>query len=287
MKKIYMLLIFVVMVSSCVRSRYYLFQIQEIGATLVLEENNSNTQRVFLCNEYDVTDYEYLLSHSTELIANKNANNALEVGVFSTPSDAGKALVFFNLRNGLQLIPYNSFVLKETQGIRTLNDQKYVMLTIPLDNHDVLFYRHNGVEATSCHAQDSTVMVETIFNRHVQDRGASRRYLFELPSFFTIERLSDCHHQINPEPLKDGNGFKYCGTQVEIDVPSGEWSEVSFYINPSLPTYLFNDHINYKDKGTVRISSQEVVLVETDMYLGSPGIRVVANKRGISIKQQE
>lgn len=277
MNRLYVLLICLVFVSSCVRSRYYTFQMPEIGATLMLEDNNSNTQRVFLCNESDVKDFDYLLSHSTILLAKKDMTCTLDVEVVSLSlSDAGSTFVFFNKQNGVQLIPYNSFVLNETHGIGTDNEMHHILLKLPLDIQDSLF-----------HVQDSTIMVETIFNRHTQEKGLSRKNLRALPSFFTKERLLDNSPPFEVEPLENRKGFEYCGIQVETDLPFGEWGELSFFIDPSLPTFLFNDCINYRDKGTVRVSGQEIFLVETDMSLGCPGIRIVLNNRGIFIKKIE
>ena len=244
MNRFYVLLIGVVC-ASCVHSRYYSFPVQEIGATLVLEENNSNAQRVFLCNKLGAIDFDYLLSRSTELFVNKNSGNALMLDVFLSPSEYSSEIILVNKQPGLYIIPYNCFVLNDMRDNGELDDQPHITLSFPFTNDNLLIYKRPDGKKTFCRAQDSTALAESVFNKQAQDRGRARKYLHELPLFFARERLSGSSLQIDVEPLEEGNGFRYCGIRVETEVPFGELGELSFYIDPLLPNYLFNDKINY------------------------------------------
>lgn len=287
MNRLYGLLIGLVCFSSCVHSRYFTFQVQEIGATLVLEENNSDTQRVFMCNKPSITDYDSLLKHSTEILLKKNTTGDLTLEVLFS-SESSNLFIFFNNQKGLSLVPYNSFVLnKDIRENGRLDDQPYVELSFPLRYNNLIKYERPVGRTTICQAKDSTILVESIFNKYAQDRGLARKYLDKLPLYFTKEQLKERSPQVEVEPLEEGCGFKYCGIRVETDVPAGEWGELSFYIDPLLPSYLFQDNINYNNKGSVRVFGQDVCLVETDMFLGCPGIRVVVNNRGVYIKAQD
>ena len=122
-------------------------------------------------------------------------------------------------------------------------------------------------------------------DKHTQYRGSSRIGIDEMPSFFTKERLMNNPTQFEIEPLENGKGFEYCGIHVEVDLPFGEWEEFSFFIDPSLPTFLFIER--YRDTGTVRVSGHGVSLVVTDMSFFCPGIRVDVNHRGVFVKKKE
>lgn len=101
--------------SSCVRSNYYVYPIQEIGASLVLEVNSSSVQRLFLCNRSDSVIFDCVEDLATQVLVLKNYIGGTSISILSSAIEDMFCIVKSNESTGLHIIPHNCFVLTETK----------------------------------------------------------------------------------------------------------------------------------------------------------------------------
>lgn len=276
----------VITATTCVRSDYICFPLQENGITLVLEVNNSNTQRVFLCKEIkNRRDLDSVVRNSTQILVGKDSPSEISISILSTPAEFAQILFIPPEPDHISILPRNAFVLTGLPDSYVLEDPACITLSFPLKERETVRFWHQGVEVVSCASQ----AFKNIFLL-VPEKESPPVYLSQLPRFFTDQRKED-NPQISITPLEGQQGFLYNDTEVICSVPYGDCRDLTFFIDPSLPEYLFYEDNSFGpvNHGHFSVAGNNVSVVRTNMSLVCPGtlIRVYPQTVFYSSKSTE
>ena len=268
------IIIFVISIisaTSCVRSYYFYYPIKEIGMTFLVEDNRSNTQRVFLCYDVGNSNVDSLIQHSTQILIGKESADTVSFSILASPSER---TVFFipDITTAFEVIPHNLFVTIDPQGPTIFNDPCCITFVLPFKEKDSVVYWNQGVKHYS-------TVSRIIKDKHLfvrEKKVNSGRGIEELPSYFTKQK-NKAYSKIDIKPLERQKGFQYNGTTIVCHIPSGQLDEMCFFIDPSLPRYLFYHDVNYNypnHRGSFSNYGNNISIVETDNYLFCPGISI-------------
>lgn len=283
MKRIRLLffLIGIISATSCVCSDYICFPIQENGITLVLEVNNSNTQRIFLHNGTESNlDIDSIVKYSTQILVGKDVPSEIPISIISSPTEQAQVLYTSHESEDISIIPRRAFVLTDLLEPGYLKDSTCVTVSLPLKKKEMLNYWHQGDEVVSI----ATVTIKNKYSFMPEKRPPSEP-LHTLPRFFTEQRREEDAH-IDIAPLDGQQGFAYNGTEVNCTLPSGDWWGLSFFLDPSLPEFLFyEDHsFGLVSQGSFSVTGNNVAVVRTNMSLVCPGTGIRVSSLAVLIQ---
>ena len=267
-----------VLIVSCTRHEPVYFFVPELKMVLAVEENR-NTQDIYLCCQAEDVDRDNLEQHCTRIrYSGRNPNRADSseeclIGVLRPESPIYSCILFEDETCGnISIFPKRCFVVKE-DSMDSLPNDNYDIVSIrsPLNIGDSLHYLVRGKENSAFQISYETA-VSFLNEYNPRPKGVLLGYIpGELPSYFR-ELKGNLSNSIAIHPTRSPVGFSYDGVCVECETLR-DMDYLSFYIDPSIPEYLFNHHF-YSREPAFHIKGNKVTVVITDMVIGCPGYNI-------------
>ena len=271
-------IICLVLLTSCARPEPVYFLVPELRMVLAVEEDRT-AQDIYLCSQAEYADRDHLAQHCTRIHnswGNSKRGSISEeclLGILRPESPNNSSILFCDEScNSITIAPKRCFVVMEG-AIESLPNDNYdiVSIRLPLNMGDSLRYLVREEEKVALQiSYETAVSILNEFNP--RQEGILVGYIpDEMPLYFR-DLKSNTTDSIAIQPTRNPVGFSYDGVCVACET-IGDMDFLAFYIDPSIPGYIFNHHF-YSGEPAFRINGNEVTVVKTDMVIGCPGYTI-------------